>query len=73
MLIQRFDILRLVIGTQCLLIIIAYYQYTRHKPGLQHCRQKISTTCDVIEQNESELANIDFKMQQIIALNFLCI
>ena len=29
--------------------------------------------CDVIKQNESELANIDFKIGPIIAVNFLCI
>ena len=29
--------------------------------------------CDVIKQNESELANIDFKIQSIITSNFLCI
>ena len=29
--------------------------------------------CDVIKQNESELANIAFKIQLIISLNFLCI
>ena len=29
--------------------------------------------CDVIKQNESELANIDFEIQPIIAFNFLCI
>ena len=28
---------------------------------------------DVIKQNESELANIDCKIEPIIALNFLCI
>ena len=28
---------------------------------------------DVIKQNESELANIDFKIQSIITFNFLCI
>ena len=29
--------------------------------------------CDVIKQNESELAVIDFQIEPILALNFLCI
>ena len=29
--------------------------------------------CDVIKQNESELANIDFLIEPIIVFNFLCI
>ena len=29
--------------------------------------------CDVIKQNELELANIDFQIQQILLFNFLCI
>ena len=38
--------------------------------------QKIVTRmpiCDVIKQNESELANIDFEIEPIIVFNFLCI
>ena len=31
------------------------------------------TICDVIKQNESKLANIDFKKQPIIVVNFPCI
>ena len=40
--------------------------------------QQVSNTskaklCDVIKQNESGLANIDFKIQSIKTFNFLCI
>ena len=34
---------------------------------------KLVINCDVIKQNESELAIIDFEIQPIIAFNFLCI
>ena len=29
--------------------------------------------CDVIKQNELELANVDFEIEPIIVFNFLCI
>ena len=32
----------------------------------------MQTICEVIKQNDSELANIDFEMKQITAFIFLC-
>ena len=46
------------------------YQWCWRKTSL---RQYLITICDVIKQNESELADIDFEIQAIIAFNFLCI